>query len=102
MTDNQHPADELFELRKQKSIIQRRINVVRELLLELPPEERLGQEYEAKVRERESVRFNAKALIAEMGEQWVATRSVKSISQQVTLSRIKSEQEKPAPIEWDG
>lgn len=53
MTDNRHPTDELHALRQQKSEIERRIKEAHTLLLELPPEERLGSSYAAEVIYRE-------------------------------------------------
>jgi hypothetical protein len=88
MTDNMHPADELHALRQQKSEIERRIKDARTLLLELPPEERLGSSYAAEVIYRERVAPDKDAIAKEMGQEWLDAHSVKSSSPWILTVRL--------------
>ncbi len=88
MTDNKHPADELHALRQQKSEIERRINEIRTLLMELPPEERLGSSYAAEVIYRERVVPDKDAIATEMGQEWLDAHSVKSSSPWIRTIRL--------------
>ena len=91
MTDNMHPADELHALRQQKSEIERRIKEARTLLLELPPEERLGSSYAAEVIYRERVVPDKDAIAKEMGQEWLDTHSVKTSSPWIRTVRLAFE-----------
>ena len=85
MTDNMHPADELHALRQQKSELDRRIKEVRALLLELPPQERLGSKYAAEVICQERTVFDKAAITKEMGQAWVDAHSTQTSSYRVGL-----------------
>lgn len=85
MTDNMHPADELYELRRQKGEIDRRIKEVRTLLLELPPEEREGSWYAADVVCQKRTVLDKATITKEMGKDWVDARSTTATSQMVRL-----------------
>lgn len=79
MADNLHPVDELYALRRELAAINKRIEELRKLILDLPINERAGSTATALVIERNRTIIDAKTIGAEMGDDWLAARSTTSI-----------------------
>jgi hypothetical protein len=68
MDGNNHPADELAEVRQQVAELKNREKQLRELLMALPRQERIGKKYWAVVLDKERRVIDVDKLADELGD----------------------------------